>query len=84
MCVELLKQFFFLFFFFIVPAGQFKSLRSPNCPSCLAHLHSKRAARGGEWAFVLVAMSKSQFYSAAMSQWPSCDKCSLMDETDGV
>lgn len=29
---------------FIMPGGQFKSLRSLNCPSCLDHLHSKRAA----------------------------------------
>lgn len=34
--------------FFIMPGGQFKSLRSLNCPSCLGHLHSKRAKHGGE------------------------------------
>lgn len=69
---------------FIPPAGQFRSLRSLNCPSCLDHLHSKGDSRGGEQAFVLVAMSKSQFYSTVPTQWLSSDTCGLMDETDSM
>lgn len=33
-----------VFKLFIMPGGHFKSLRSLNCPSCLDHLHCKRAA----------------------------------------
>lgn len=60
--------------------GSLKPFRSQNCPSCPDHLHShKRRA-----AFVPVAVPKRTFYSAAPSQWPSCDKRGLMDETEGM
>lgn len=31
-----------------------------------------------------MAMSESLFYNTGLLQWPSCDKCGLMDKTDSM
>lgn len=70
---------------FIMPAGQFKSLRSLNCPICLDHLHSKRTTtEESQRLLYWWPCQEANFTAPCWLNGSHVTNVALMDETDSM